>query len=243
MAEEKSIVDLVIQAQKSNQAADALIRSYIPFIKAEVSRFKNRFVDQGDDEVSIGMMAFHEAILGYSQARGTFLSFAKMLIQSRLIDYERTQVRHKQHDSLDSPLRSDEDLTLMDTLASKDHNVDEYMRVEATKEEILEFTKTLADYGLVLENLLTSAPKQDRTLAMCHEVIRFVNNNDDVLEHVESSKRLPLNIIIDSTGVSRKTIERHRKYVLGMVVVLTNGFYLMRDHLHKVIRKKGGVQS
>lgn len=243
MKQEKHIVDSVIEAQTNLEAADALIRSYLPFIKAEVSRFKNRFVDSSDDEVSIGMMAFHEAILSYSQTRGAFLSYAQMIIQSRLIDYDRTQVRHRQHDSLDNPLSGDEDLTLMDTVPSDQYNVDEYMRVKATEEEIHHFTNTLREYGLELEDILESAPKQERTLSMCHEVVRYVNQNQDILAHVEQTKKLPLSMIIKNTDVNRKTVERHRKYVLGMILILTNGFYLMRGHLHKVIQTKGGMHS
>ena len=46
-----------------------------------------------DDELSIAMMAFHEAIGGYSRTRGSFLKYAAMLIRSRLVDYSRREQR------------------------------------------------------------------------------------------------------------------------------------------------------
>ena len=62
MTNEHSIIQKVNDAKENVAMADELIRSYLPFINTEVSRFLNRFVSSSDDELSIGMMAFHEAI-------------------------------------------------------------------------------------------------------------------------------------------------------------------------------------
>ncbi|MBQ6710968.1 MAG: hypothetical protein IJN18_01425, partial [Clostridia bacterium] len=63
--------------------ADDLIRDYIPFIRSEASKCISRLCTEQDDEYSIAMIAFHEAILGYERGRGAFLSYASMLIRSR----------------------------------------------------------------------------------------------------------------------------------------------------------------
>lgn len=56
-------------------AADAFIRTYMPFIKAETAKFLRRPPVEGhDDELSIAMIAFHEAIQSYSQVREPFLN-------------------------------------------------------------------------------------------------------------------------------------------------------------------------
>ena len=62
------------------------------------------------------MMAFHEAIGGYSRTRGSFLKYAAMLIRSRLVDYSRREQRHSRVISLDAPIGED-DTTLGETLA------------------------------------------------------------------------------------------------------------------------------
>lgn len=53
-----------------------------------------------DDEFSIGMIAFHEAIRGYTKERGAFVNYASMLILSRLNDYRRKEARHQENVSL-----------------------------------------------------------------------------------------------------------------------------------------------
>ena len=95
MSEEDSIVQRVYMAKDDMIAADALITDYLPFIKAQVSKLVKSSKDiNQEDELSIGMIAFHEAINGYSKTRGNFLSYASLLIRNRIIDYWRKNKRH-----------------------------------------------------------------------------------------------------------------------------------------------------
>lgn len=60
-----------------------------------------------DDEFSIVMIAFHEAIQSYSRTRGSFLHYASILIKNRLIDYHRKESRHQGHLSLHEKIDDD----------------------------------------------------------------------------------------------------------------------------------------
>ena len=93
MQNEHQIIKAVYAAKNDLQKADDLIRDYIPFIRSEASRCTSRLCTEQDDEYSIAMIAFHEAILGYERNRGTFLSYASMLIRSRIIDFQRKESR------------------------------------------------------------------------------------------------------------------------------------------------------
>lgn len=71
MNSEHQIVREVYEAKKDLQAADRLISAYMPFIRTETARFLNRPpVDGHDDELSIAMIAFHEAVKGYRRKAG-----------------------------------------------------------------------------------------------------------------------------------------------------------------------------
>ena len=66
MYEEHHIIRQVYEAKEDTQAADRLIGAYMPFIKVETAKFLNRPPMEGqDDELSIAMIAFHEAIGRY----------------------------------------------------------------------------------------------------------------------------------------------------------------------------------
>lgn len=100
MPNEHQIISQVYAAKDSIQKADELIRSYIPFIRKEASKFLSGVCTEQDDEFSIAMIAFHEAIQSYSRTRGSFLHYASILIKNRLIDYHRKESRHQGHLSL-----------------------------------------------------------------------------------------------------------------------------------------------
>ena len=128
MNEENTIIQQVYAAKTDNQEADRLIGAYMPFIKAETAKFLKRPPASQDDELSIAMIAFHEAIQGYSRMRGAFLKYASMLIRSRLIDYHRRERRHGSLISLDTPADED-DVPLGDTLTdTRDHGEEVSMR-------------------------------------------------------------------------------------------------------------------
>ena len=67
MKDEHTIIKDVYAAKTDTDRADELIRRYLPFIKAEASRQTGRVCTEQDDEYSIAMMAFYEAILGYEK--------------------------------------------------------------------------------------------------------------------------------------------------------------------------------
>ena len=105
MQEEYVLVSQVYAAKEDMEAADRLIGSYLPFIRSETAKYlKRQLIEENDDELSIAMIAFHEAIRGYAKGRGAFLPFASMLIKSRLTDHMRRERRHRGHVSLDTPL-------------------------------------------------------------------------------------------------------------------------------------------
>ena len=104
MSNEYEIVRRVYQAKDDPDAADRLIRDYMPFIRAETAKFLKRPPLEGqDDELSIAMIAFHEAIGSYSRLRGAFFAYAATLIRHRLIDYARKEKRHRGVLSLEAP--------------------------------------------------------------------------------------------------------------------------------------------
>ena len=64
---------------------NSLIERHMPFLIRTVSNFTGRYVSiENDEEFSIGLLAFAESVKRYEADRGNFLSFAKLVIESRL---------------------------------------------------------------------------------------------------------------------------------------------------------------
>ena len=86
------LVEQVYAAKTDPDAADSLIRQYMGFLRAETAKYLHRAPIEGqDEELSIVLLAFYEAILGYEKNRGAFLAYASRGIRNRLIDYYRKE--------------------------------------------------------------------------------------------------------------------------------------------------------
>lgn len=73
MGEEHQIVRLVYEAKKSPEAADSLIGQYMNFIQAETVRFTQGAPTQArEDQLSVAMFAFYEAVQGYEGEEARF---------------------------------------------------------------------------------------------------------------------------------------------------------------------------
>lgn len=241
MKQEHQIVKQVYEAKTDMKKADDLIVAYIPFIKSEVSRIVSGSCTEQDDEFSIGMIAFHEAIRGYTKERGAFVNYASMLIRSRLIDYRRKEARHQGNVSLYEG-EGDEGVSLQDRLADSYDHAEESANRDATRQEIEELCSVMAGFGVGLTDVAEHSPKQERTLDACRRVVNYAIEHPELLDELLQTKRLPLARLAEGTGVERKTLERHRKYVLAMLLIQTNGYEMIRGHLKRVFKEKGGTR-
>lgn len=236
MNEEHGILEQVYAAKESVQAADQLIGDYLPFIRAETAKFLKRPPEEGrDDELSIAMIAFHEAIGGYAKHRGSFLKYASMLIRSRLIDYARKERRHRQTVSLDAPAAGEESASLGETLPEERDHPEESAHRQATRQEIEELSRQMESFGVSLSDVADNCPKQQRTLQACRKAMAYARENSWLLEELVHGKKLPLAKLSDGSGVERKTLERHRKYLVALLLIYTNGYEIIRGHLAQVM--------
>lgn len=232
MSHEHSIIQWVKDAKEDMAAADEMIRAYMPFIRKETAKFLGRpLVEENDDELSIAMIAFYEAIVDYSILRGSFLHFAALHIKSRLIDHTRKENRHRGLVSIDHPASEEEDTPLRDKLADPDDPLHDGMVREATRMEIEEFSASIRSFGIQLSDVASHCPKQERTLEACRIALAYARENPQIMDEFLRTKRLPLALIAQGSGVERKTLERHRKYMVALLLAYTNGFEIIRGHL------------
>ena len=237
MKQEHAIVQQVYAARENIHLADELIGQYVPFIKAETAKFLKRPADGSEDEFSIAMMAFHEAILSYSSQRGAFLKYAAMLMQNRMIDYYRKEQRHRNILSLHA--HEDEEDPLLETLADEVIHDEVVVMRDATRAEIEELSLQMSEFGVTLSDVTDHCPKQQRTLEACQKALWVVRENKTLMEDFLRTKRLPIGPMAEGSGTERKTLERHRKYLVALLLVYTNGYEIIRGHLKQVW--KGGA--
>ena len=170
--------DIVFQVQAAKTdpaAADGLIRQYLGFIRSETVKFLHTIPENGhEDELSIAMLAFYEAVLAYEKSRGAFLSYAARAIRNRLIDQYRAEKRHGNVISLHAPLGVEEDGgELLDTIPDTEDHAEAYETRTASRWEIQEFSRKLAQFGLTFSDVADNCPRQSRTLTACRRVLTW----------------------------------------------------------------------
>ena len=246
MKRDRDLVARVLAAKRDPRCADDLVRDYLPFIKAETAKFMGRSPQPGrDDELGIAMYAFHEAVLSYDRVRGAFLPLAATSIRNRLIDFVRKERRHADVVSLDEGRQTgdgEDDRPLVEAVASGRDEIEERQTREASRSEIVRFGAELASFGLTFLDVSKNCPKQGRTLEACQRVLGFARRNPELLERLVETGKLPVSELARGSGVERKTIERHRRYLVAVLLAFTNGFEIIRGHLRKIVPSGGDAR-
>lgn len=237
MKDEIRIIDRVMEAQHDLDAADNLIRDYLPFIKSETAKSIGRIPIEGnDDELSIALMAFHEAIEGYNQNKGAFLSFASLVIKRRIIDFLRQENKYKQTVAWDDTIIEEEDSNIEPVSGSE-----MIENRESLKWEITQLAQELEHFEITISDVAANCPKQEKSISNCKQVITYLLNEPDQMKDLMKTGKLPVTDIINEIGVKKKTLERHRKYLVALAVIYWRGYEGLVNHLTEVFKiKKGG---
>lgn len=227
MKTDSTLTDQIYAAKQNSLAANALVDQYLPFIRSTVIMFsKAEDAATREDELSIAMFAFHEAVMAYSKEKGAFLGFAKITIRNALIDFHRKERRYKNNISFDDEQKNNTDIAENDIEATT-------IRLSA-KKEITEFAALLSEYKLNLSDIAQNCPKQSRTFRACYTVLQYARENPSVFQQLTASKKLPVKELSKGTGIERKVLERHRKYIVAIMLAYTNDFEIIRQHIKQV---------
>ena len=106
----------------------------------------------------------------------------------------------------------------------------------ATRMEIEELTRQMQAFGVSLHDVADNCPKQQRTLAACRQALQYARENPELFDVLLHTKKLPVGQLAAGSGVERKTLERHRKYMVALLLIYTNGYEIIRGHLKQVMK-------
>lgn len=236
-SEETSQLYSMLQlAQDGDEAArNDLIQSYTPFILRTASQASRRYIDRGkDDEFSIALIAMNEAIDRFDGSKkASFLGFAETIIRRRLIDYYRSQrAQNRSVPWTEFDVTDDED-NVMNYVEVKT-SVDAYGLLEeqeARRGDIGEYAEALREFGLTFTDLVDLSPKHADARQSAIDVAKIVASDELLRAYVQERKALPLKLLEDKVQVSRKTLERQRKYILAIVILLCGEFQHLQSYI------------
>lgn len=228
---------LLARAQAGDaEARNQLIQDYTPFVLKVASQKTGRFLRPGvDEEISVALWAFNQAISSYEGGRGSFIAFSQTVIQRRLVDYFRRD-RGRQYEVSLSQLEEETDDRLsnpLDRMAQATWGMVEEQ--EQRRLEIDEYQSLLQRFGIGWADLVAAAPRhrdsRERAILIARRVAHHPPFRDLLLEKGE----LSVKALVEEFQVSRKLIERNRKYIIAVAVIFLHdlpylqGYVLARD--------------
>lgn len=202
------------------QATEEFIEKHIPFIISCISKFTGRYVSiENDDEYSIGMMAFVEAIEKYKESRGDFYVFSRLVIESRLKNFFEKENKHIKNKSIEDYKERGTDL--VDNL--EDYDKDDLNR-EFTINEIKKLKEEIDDFGFGFEELVNEAPKHKDTREKAIDISEKSSREKDITDFMFVKKRLPIKNMSDRFDVSEKVIRKSKLFIITVIIILFRGY-------------------
>ena len=229
-------IDLNSRIEKIKNNDDEInvfVEEYKPFIASTVEKITGKFVRYGqDEELSIALIAFVEAIKSFDSSKGSFLGFSKSVMRKRLIDYFRKEKKHSKVISINqtSYYKNEEEEIDYSTGESLNRysieQISEYRRLELN-----ELKKQLEFWEISFSDLIEASPKHEKTKKLCQQIVQLIVSRTDILDTLKNKKYLPVAEIEKSLKIPRKKIERMRKYIIAAVVIMLGDYQYIREYI------------
>lgn len=187
------------------------IEESIPFIVKTTSSFLGRYVcTDNDEEFSIALIAFNEAIERYDEERGNFWSFAKIVIESRLKNNLQKNAR-LEASSLEE--MTEAGMQIHDDNAKVDKTTSDL------RDEIMAFKEELSLFGITFEILAKESPKHRDTRDRAVRIGYKVSGDEVIIEKVYAKRRLPIKDVSRKFEITEKIIKRSKTFILSTAVL------------------------
>lgn len=229
---------IAIKAASDEKTLNELIKQSEFFILKCASSVTHRYITKSDDEWSLALLAFSQAVKNYNLEKGGFLSFAELVIKRRLIDYCRTRSKYNAEIPVNpiafsSEWENEEENYVYFSVVDRASQTES----ESLKLEIEAANQIFKYYGFSFYDLADCSPKAEKTKTACARSVAFIFKNPALINEIRILKQLPLKIITENVNIPRKLLERHRKYIIAAIEILSGEFPYLSEYM-RFIRKE-----
>ena len=198
---------------------DSLIKQHMAFIIRTTSNVTGRYVSvENDDVFSIALGAFCESVEKYDQNRGAFLSFAKLVIESRVTTYLLKENKSEKTESIEAMYEKGKDIPRPET--------DELMQYE-----IALYKKELTKFGLSLEKLADEAPKHRDTKEKGIQIAECAGKDKPTVTLTYRKLKLPVRAVARVADTTEKIVKRSKVFILGAMLIFANKLDMIMDFI------------
>ena len=197
------------------------IEEHFPFIIKSISKVTKRYVSiENDEEFSIGVLAFHEAMKKHSEDKGPFLPFANLVISSRIKNYLLKENKHRLDPSLESLKEEGIEFSeeIINPIEDRDH----------LKDEIENLKLYIKEFGFDFEDLVDDAPKHKKTRENAINLSEKVSEEKPLVDFMYEKKRLPIKRISLQFNVTEKIIKGSKKFIITVIIIFDKNYRYLK---------------
>ena len=239
----ETLEEQVLRAKTEEAAFNALAESQQSWMLRTASEVTHRYITTSDDEWSIALIAFHEAVQSYEADKGAFRPLAATVIRRRVIDFLRSEGKYRDELSVtpaafEGNLEEEEaaglNLQVQQRMAEEAADAPTVDAPSLARAEISEMQDILKGYGFSFFDLADCAPKSEKTRRGCAAAVKTMLATLALLALMRLKKLLPIRELSEKSGVVKKLLERHRRYIIAATEILDGDFPILAEYLHYI---------
>ncbi|OJV63215.1 MAG: hypothetical protein BGO41_11025 [Clostridiales bacterium 38-18] len=212
----------LMKAKVDSVVRESFIKENMNFIIYTTSKQLGRYLSlENDEEFSVALEAFNDAIDTYEEGVSKFETYATTVIRNRLIDFHRSGVKYKTmsqswDEDLEEPMAPETDLIL--------------------KIEIEAFGKRLGDFNVSFDELVDASPDHEDTRVKAIEVGEESSKDETVIEFLYKTLKLPVMAIVKVVKTTRRFVYAHKTFILSVILIFHEEFPSLKEWI-------GGVKK
>ncbi len=236
-----AVLDDIRAIREGNKALRSqFIEKYSNYILSTASRVKGGYIHiENDEEYPIALSAFNRAIDCYDVNRGaTFFTFAGLLIKRAIIDlYKKnstireisvSQLAKEEDSSRNKGFQMPEDVEKTISFQEERFNL---------RQEITIYKALLMEYSIDFDSLVSASPKHAAVRRRMIQLAKKLSEDSFTRAYIIKRKALPLKYIENNVDFSRKTVERHRKYILANFILINSDLDYLKDYIKDALQE------
>ena len=210
-----------------------LLRENDPFIIREASKAAGKIITRSDEEYSIALAAFWEAIRTHDPEKGSLQAYGAVVIRHRIVDYYRSQKKYASEMAVEPAVFGGETVEGVEGIqqavekAQADNQPD-----TGLTEEIAALSQELKRYGISFFDLPDQCPKAAKTRKVCKRAAKFVAFTQRHLEKLRKTLKLPAAEMEKGVPIARKLLDKFRKYIIASTEIMAGDFPGLQEYFH-----------
>jgi RNA polymerase sigma factor len=222
------LTERIERAKTDKLVLNNLIIEYLPFIKKALGGvfFK---AEVRRDYLTEAMLAFIQSVQTYRPEDGAFIPYAQTVIRNRLINAANKEINLKKSFFAVSTKDGEKEPVWETETAQRQYDfLEEQKNLQM---EIIELNNEFSQWGFDVAILEKNGPKQERSRRVCHGIARKALENPELITEMIQTRKLPIQRLAVLSGVSEKTLEKYRRYIAAVIIIIRGDYPYIHSFL------------